>query len=445
MKFAVITFGRAGSSELIEILTSHIDVIPKPYNHLYPKDLFDRFGKEIKVIFLTRDLNDIIKSLLQKEKECGINWIKKHYKNLKSDYSQYKEICKIDTLNFEKLYYSYLEQKFFDVLFIKYENLYFNCNETLEALQQFTNTNNLNIKFQKNNKWKSKYNSEISKNTNLSWGKSLQEKIDLYKFKFHYFKDFYYIHIGKCGGSSIRNILKNPLEPKFNFFHLKRPDLDYQDDSNRYLFFVRNPIKRFVSAFNHSKNIIDFDISKIKNPIELNLTNCLAPFHIKNKIKNKGIAFSEEYDGLIKFFKDANNLGESLSSENQEIKAKALRLMKNNFEHLYKGIGWYLHNGDFVEKYYSQIVFVGRLEFFEEDINKLSKKEFVKFSINSYDCSEIRKNTKNYSKFLSNTAQQNIRNFYRQTDIRAIKMLCEYNLLPKSYLRLCLQYNNKKQ
>ena len=143
MKFAVITFGRAGSSELIEILTSDIDVIPKPYNHLYPKDLLDRFGKEIKVIFLTRDLNDIIKSLLQKEKECGINWIKKHYENMKSDFSQYNKICKIDTLNFEKLYYSYLEQKFFDVLFIKYENLYFNCNETLEALQEFTNTNNL--------------------------------------------------------------------------------------------------------------------------------------------------------------------------------------------------------------------------------------------------------------------------------------------------------------
>ena len=50
---------------------------------------------------------------------------------------------------------------------------------------------------------------------------------------------------------------------------------------------IRNPIERYVSAFNHSKNLIDFDISKISNPDQLSLENCLAPFHIKNKIKTK--------------------------------------------------------------------------------------------------------------------------------------------------------------
>ena len=39
MKFAVITIGRSGCSELIEILSSKMNVIPKPNNHLYPNKL----------------------------------------------------------------------------------------------------------------------------------------------------------------------------------------------------------------------------------------------------------------------------------------------------------------------------------------------------------------------------------------------------------------------
>jgi len=39
MKFAVITIGRSCSLELIKILSSKINIIPKPNNHLYPNEL----------------------------------------------------------------------------------------------------------------------------------------------------------------------------------------------------------------------------------------------------------------------------------------------------------------------------------------------------------------------------------------------------------------------
>ena len=39
MKFAVITIERSCSSELIKILSSKINIIPKPNNHLYPNEL----------------------------------------------------------------------------------------------------------------------------------------------------------------------------------------------------------------------------------------------------------------------------------------------------------------------------------------------------------------------------------------------------------------------
>ena len=137
MKFAVITIGRSGSSELIKILSSKINIIPKPNNHLYPNELKKKYGKSIKVIFITRNIKDVVKLILQREKERGINWIKEHYKNLNSDFSDYNKILEEDTLNFEKLYDSYIEQKTFDVLFIKYEHLYSNHQGTKDMLSYF--------------------------------------------------------------------------------------------------------------------------------------------------------------------------------------------------------------------------------------------------------------------------------------------------------------------
>jgi len=183
MKFAVITIGRSGCSELIEILSSKMNVIPKPNNHLYPNELKKKYGKNIKVIFITRNIKDVVKSILQREKDRGINWIKLHYKNLNSDFADYSKILEEDTLNFEKLYDSYIEQKTFDVLFINYECLYFNHKDTINALCKFTNLQAINIGFDSNNKWKGNYTKQLE--IKLSWDKSLQKKINSYDFKLY--------------------------------------------------------------------------------------------------------------------------------------------------------------------------------------------------------------------------------------------------------------------
>ena len=183
MKFAVITIERSCSSELIKILSSKINIIPKPNNHLYPNELKKKYGKNIKIIFITRNIKDVVKSILQREKDGDINWIKEHYKNLNSNFSDYNKILEEDTLNFEKLYDSYMEQKTFDVLFIKYECLYFNHKDTINALCKFTNLQALNIGFDSNNKWKGNHTKQLE--IKLSWDKSLQKKINSYDFKLY--------------------------------------------------------------------------------------------------------------------------------------------------------------------------------------------------------------------------------------------------------------------
>ena len=62
-----------------------------------------------------------------------------------------------------------------------------------------------------------------------------------------------HIHIGKTGGGSIIDILKNKKliinekEYKFAF------DIDHQkklvDKNGKYIFYIRDPVSRFISAF----------------------------------------------------------------------------------------------------------------------------------------------------------------------------------------------------
>ena len=199
MKFAVITIGGSGSSELIKILSSKINIIPKPNNHLYPNELKKKYGENIKVIFITRNIKDVVKSILQREKDHGINWVKAHYKNLNSDFSDYSKILEEDTLNFEKLYDSYMEQKTFDVLFIKYEHLYSNHQGTKDILSYFLDVNIQNKDFPI---YKNKPNS-----LNFTWDKSLQNKINSFEFFKHFenvpIRKFFVCSWGGCGSKML--------------------------------------------------------------------------------------------------------------------------------------------------------------------------------------------------------------------------------------------------
>lgn len=67
-------------------------------------------------------------------------------------------------------------------------------------------------------------------------------------------QSFYFIHVGKCGGTSIRTalsskeLLKHTVEPvNITWCHCRKPELI---DTLPYYVCLRNPIDRFVSAFN---------------------------------------------------------------------------------------------------------------------------------------------------------------------------------------------------
>jgi len=222
------------------------------------------------------------------------------------------------------------------------------------------------------------------------------------------------IHIGKCGGSF--------LEKKLNMigkYHMKR---DYKS-GEEYIIWIRNPLKRFISAFWYSHTLINFDTSKL-NINNLTIDNCLAPGKIRNKMLN-GVTFDKIYDNLINHFKTPNRLAEALTSTDTGERKKAVELMTNHNQHIFKGIGWYLYNGEFVKRNHKKILFVGRQENMKEDIVKLGK------ILKTNNLNEFVRSGGNYDFDLSEKAVNNLLDFYKKTDYEALRTLMEFGFITK--------------
>jgi len=239
-----------------------------------------------------------------------------------------------------------------------------------------------------------------------------------------------FIHIGKTGGTTINRLLTLNMK-EYKEYHCN----NVFDNNEKYIIWLRNPISRFCSAFNHSYYGIHCDINKI-NKFDLN--HSLIP-NTMNVSKNRSYVFSLHYDSLMKSFTSANHLAESLTSDDTEVRSKAIELMGCSSEHLNKGIGWYLHNGDFIRSNHNKIIFVGRLETMKEDIKKLSAKLNITLNENIY----LRENVyvDKSMKYLSPLAVNNIINWYKDTDYAALQQLYEYGWIKKDTLESYYTYD----
>ena len=249
-----------------------------------------------------------------------------------------------------------------------------------------------------------------------------------------------FIHIGKCGGTYLNNNVSN-----FKEHHMNR---NYDPNDTKYIIWIRNPLKRFVSAFLMSYDAINNDITNLKiEDVTLDTHN--APDIIRETIKYKRkYFFSERCDYLINYFKNPNNLAEALDSKNAERKKLAHELMNVGGGdgpeqwrapgHIYKGIGYYLYDGDFIEKNHNKIIFVGTLENMDEDILRLQRK--IKKKIETHDETK-RKNKNHHDKHLSERAIRNLKEFYKDTDYKALEKLNEYGFISNEILEDYNYYN----
>lgn len=123
------------------------------------------------------------------------------------------------------------------------------------------------------------------------------------------------IHIGKCGGSTVRDGIKNATR---NFIshevHIKKPV--YRPDL-KYIIVARGPISRLISAFQWRYKLV------------------VSDGHQRNR-------FEEEYDVLLKY-RSLNNIAEALYHENGEPNLNTHQEIRK-IHHIREDISFYLHD-----------------------------------------------------------------------------------------------------
>lgn len=232
------------------------------------------------------------------------------------------------------------------------------------------------------------------------------------------YTNYTFIHVPKSGGTSIDILLNSHLKTNYTKIHLEsiKPDLN-----EKYIIWIRNPITRFVSAFN-------FVIKHINEPFIYKYIK--KDFNFK-KIFNK--------------FKNANDMAEKIYSDKSVLKLLSNDTSKNPMciiqrwwsskynnkyfypEDIFKGISWYLDN-NFLINYHQNIIFCGQVEHMEEDINELCKLLNIKNTYQPYNINNIK-----LSKYLSPLAIKNLRKFYLN-DYKCLEKLVDYGLLSKKRL-----------
>ena len=131
---------------------------------------------------------------------------------------------------------------------------------------------------------------------------------------------FNFIHVGKCGGGTVLSELR-AKDYRFEYFHVRRPVVN---PTGRYMIVVRDPLERFVSAFNWRKHLyIDGMLTYDKQKNQL--------IELRHRTERE----------LLLHFDNANALAECLGSElRQGINATSslMRLIG----HVSTGFQWHL-------------------------------------------------------------------------------------------------------
>jgi hypothetical protein len=158
-----------------------------------------------------------------------------------------------------------------------------------------------------------------------------------------------FLHIGKTGGSAVKAMLnrynRQVGEQRF-VMHSHRATLRRiwaKNPQRPVVFFVREPVARFVSGFNSALRFGRPRYNEMWSPAE-------------------AAAFS--------MFRDPNTLAEALGGED-EWALSAAHYAMSTIRHLNKPLTGYLHSVAYLEENRDKIAFVGRLEAMDESIRGL--------------------------------------------------------------------------
>jgi hypothetical protein len=193
-------------------------------------------------------------------------------------------------------------------------------------------------------------------------------------------QEFIFVHIGKCGGATVNKFCKiNNI--KHEVVHIRQCKFD---SNKKYLILLRNPIKRFISAFNWRYKLV-----------------------VDDKIQSN--RFPGEKETLEKY-KTVNNLAENICM---------FDVNKTYIHHIKEDINYYIE--DFLKKCKKEnILYVMTTETLDQDL-------FDLFNIHNNLREHVHVNL-NYDKNLSQAAYENLKK-YLVKDYQCISKLYELGVL----------------
>ena len=158
-----------------------------------------------------------------------------------------------------------------------------------------------------------------------------------------------FVHVGKCAGSSVILALAQALTDRYVMYEMHtraagqiiRDTLASKDEDFIYLVTLRDPIARFVSAFNWDKHAL----------------------YLAGRVKEL------VYRAHFEEFTDVDTLARALSSENSERAERALEFAR--FGHMGMGPAWYLPE-DVVKALPLDRTFLCETENFARDLQRFA-------------------------------------------------------------------------
>jgi hypothetical protein len=215
--------------------------------------------------------------------------------------------------------------------------------------------------------------------------------------------DIVFIHIGKTAGSYINFLVKQLRRKKVN---IKRIDHQFTikdlNKNQKYFFSIRNPIERFVSAFNSRK--------------------------LKGQPRNY-VEWSSDEEIAFNKFETANDLAESLNVNHPKFNEALLAI--ESIQHTA------MHQIDYIKccKVFNinPPICIIRQEFFESDFNLLLKIINLNLTIDDFQCGnniDKHKNTSMLDKKLTKAAINNLNKWYYRD-------LCFYNFCNEWMKKIC--------
>lgn len=226
--------------------------------------------------------------------------------------------------------------------------------------------------------------------------------------------EYGFIHIGKCGGTEVLRHLNSKIIKEIHWE--ENPKLWHNYTETKWILWIRNPFARFVSAFWYSWN-----------GVHLPCRNDDCPHKPIQEFEAKGIPTHTDTQKLgFNIFNSPNELAEALSSDNVKTRELAIYMMRHGGEHLPNSLATYLDNGNWLDNN-KNIVFVGHCENMDDDILKLKQKLGDKL-IKIKQVMHSRRGVKS-DKYLSNKAIKNLKNLWKNTELKTIYKLYTNNFI----------------